>query len=184
MFREQAVAVDDGGGDVDELAVGRAGVLAQHFEGACFVDGMAFHEDALGTLGEGTSPKAPSRSWYSAKRRSTMSIELCQSSTSVSLMWANTPRLDASLMKEGSGVCSKTITGQAASRTVLSISPSAWSELSPSPTSATSGRSRGHGSDLCDVDLTHNYLVSQGRDDRRDQSQRSLRSLAISTRRC
>ena len=24
-------------------------------------------------------PKAPSRSWYSAKRRSTMSIELCQS---------------------------------------------------------------------------------------------------------
>src|SRR5664279_6435217 len=32
-----------------------------------------------------------------------MSIELCQSSTSSSLIWANTPRLDASLTKPGSG---------------------------------------------------------------------------------
>jgi len=32
------------------------------------------------------------------------------------------------------------MTGQAASRTILSISPRAWSELAPSPTSATSGR--------------------------------------------
>jgi hypothetical protein len=31
-------------------------------------------------------PKAPSRSWYSLKRRNTMSIELCQSFASASVM--------------------------------------------------------------------------------------------------
>jgi hypothetical protein len=31
-------------------------------------------------------PKAPSRSWYSVKRRSTMSIELCQSLAAESVM--------------------------------------------------------------------------------------------------
>ena len=34
LLGEQAVAVDDGGGDVDELAVGGTRVLAQHLEGA------------------------------------------------------------------------------------------------------------------------------------------------------
>jgi len=48
-------------------------------------------------------PKAPWRSWYSAKRLSTMSMALCQSSTSASLMCAKTPRLDASLMNSGRG---------------------------------------------------------------------------------
>jgi hypothetical protein len=57
LLREQAVAVDDGGGDVEEFAVGGSGVLAQHLEGACVVDGVAFHQDALGTLGDGTTPE-------------------------------------------------------------------------------------------------------------------------------
>ena len=70
-----------------------------------------------------------------------MSIELCQSSTSSSLICANTPRLDASLMNCGSRACSNTITGHAASRTILSIKSNACAELSPNPTSATSGRS-------------------------------------------
>ena len=52
------------------------------------------------------------------------------------------PRFDASRTNAGSGAWIRTMTGQAASWTILSIRPSAWSELSPSPTSATSGRSR------------------------------------------
>ena len=32
-FWQQSVAVDDGGGQVDQLAVGRPGLLAQHLEG-------------------------------------------------------------------------------------------------------------------------------------------------------
>jgi hypothetical protein len=51
------VTVDDGGRDVDELAVGGTGVLAQHLEGICVVDGVALHQDALGTLDEGTTPE-------------------------------------------------------------------------------------------------------------------------------
>jgi hypothetical protein len=65
-----------------------------------------------------------------------------KTSSSASVMWAETPGLEASLTKAGSGAWSRTITGQAASCTIFSIGPSAWSELSPSPTSATSGRSR------------------------------------------
>jgi hypothetical protein len=57
MFGQQAVAVDDGGGDVEELAVGVAGVVAQHLEGGRFVDGVAFHEYSLGALGDGAAPE-------------------------------------------------------------------------------------------------------------------------------
>ena len=59
MFGEQLVAVDDGGGEVDEFAVAGAGVLAQQVEGAALVDGVAFHQDALGALGQrATSERA------------------------------------------------------------------------------------------------------------------------------
>ncbi len=57
LLRKQAVAVDDGGGDVDELAVGGTRVLTQHLEGARVGDGVALHQDALGTLDEGTTPE-------------------------------------------------------------------------------------------------------------------------------
>jgi len=57
MLRQQAVAVDDGGGDVDEFAVGGSGVLAEHFEGGGVVDGVAFHEDAFGAFDEGAAPE-------------------------------------------------------------------------------------------------------------------------------
>jgi hypothetical protein len=70
-------------------------------------------------------------------RRSTMSIALCQSSTSASLMWANTPRLDASSTNLWSGEWSRTITGQAASRT---ISRAITSWLSATTIGATSAR--------------------------------------------
>jgi hypothetical protein len=46
------VAVDDGGGKVDQLSVVAAGALAQHLKGGVLVDGVALHEDALGSLGE------------------------------------------------------------------------------------------------------------------------------------
>ena len=49
------MAVDDGAGEVDESAVGVAGVFAEHFERACVVDAVAFHEDALGAFGQGAA---------------------------------------------------------------------------------------------------------------------------------
>src|SRR5215216_398015 len=52
MFRKQAVAVDDGGGEVGESSVAGARVLPQQLEGTRLVDGMTFHQDALGALGE------------------------------------------------------------------------------------------------------------------------------------
>ena len=42
----------------------------------------------------------------------------------------------------------------------------------------------GYGSDVLDVDLAGDHLVPEVRDYRRDERQPSLRSLAISTRRC
>jgi hypothetical protein len=70
--------------------------------------------------------------------------------------------LDASLTNAGSGAWSSTITRHAAARTILSINPSACSELSPNPTSATSGRSRTvTGAYVFDVDLAGDHFVSE-----------------------
>jgi hypothetical protein len=55
--REQAVAVVDGGGKVDQLAVVGVRLLAQHLERAGFVDAVAFHEDALGSLDQRAAPE-------------------------------------------------------------------------------------------------------------------------------
>jgi hypothetical protein len=44
------VSVDDGCGEVDELAVGDARSVSQHRERFVVLDSVALHEDALGTL--------------------------------------------------------------------------------------------------------------------------------------
>ena len=49
------MAVDDGGGDVDELAVGAAGVGAEHLEGVVLVDAVALHHDPFGSLDGGAA---------------------------------------------------------------------------------------------------------------------------------
>ncbi len=51
------MAVDDGGGKVDQLAVIDTGLLAEHLEGARLVDAVALHQDPLGSLGQGTAPE-------------------------------------------------------------------------------------------------------------------------------
>ena len=53
------MAVDDGGREVDELAVVGPRLLAQHLEGRCVVDRVAFHEDALRAFGQGAPPECP-----------------------------------------------------------------------------------------------------------------------------
>jgi hypothetical protein len=47
------VTVDDGRGEVDELAVGSPRLLAEHLEGDIFVYRVALHQDALGSLDQG-----------------------------------------------------------------------------------------------------------------------------------
>jgi len=51
------VPVDDGGGEIDQFAVGDTRLLAQHREGAFLVDGVAFHEDALRAFGQRAAPE-------------------------------------------------------------------------------------------------------------------------------
>jgi hypothetical protein len=51
------VAVGDRGGEIDQLAVVRARMLAQHFKGARIVDAVAFHQDALGPLDRRATPE-------------------------------------------------------------------------------------------------------------------------------
>jgi hypothetical protein len=66
--------------------------------------------------------------------------------------------------------CSNAITGQAASRTISPIRSSAWSEDSPSPTIATSGRSLAVADPTSpDVDLAGDHLVPESDHDLREQ---------------
>src|SRR5215210_4040414 len=59
LLGEQAVSVDDGGREVDQLAVVDARALAQHLERAGLVDGVALHQDALRALGQRATPERP-----------------------------------------------------------------------------------------------------------------------------
>ena len=90
-------------------------------------------------------------------------------------MWANTPRLDASLTNAGSGACSSTITGQAASRTILSISSERMLGALPESDERDVGSlPGGHGADVFDVDLARDHLVAKSDHDRRHQRQAVL----------
>jgi hypothetical protein len=80
------VAVDGGGRDVGKLGVGPARLVAQHLEGVSVVDRMTLHQDALGSLGDHSAAERALEVWYSANLRSTMSMALCHSSTSESVM--------------------------------------------------------------------------------------------------
>jgi hypothetical protein len=80
------------------------------------------------------------------------------------------PRLEASFTNAGSGAWMRTITGQAASCTIFSIRVRACWELSPSPTSATSGRSRAvTGPTSSTLDLARDHFVSEAGHDRCDE---------------
>src|ERR671931_1251427 len=47
LLRQQAVAVNHCGGNVDELPIRRSRVFTEHFECGRLIDRVAFHEDAL-----------------------------------------------------------------------------------------------------------------------------------------
>jgi hypothetical protein len=57
LFRQQGVAVDHSGGNVDQLAVGGARVVAQHLKGSRLVYRVALHEYPLCALGDGATPE-------------------------------------------------------------------------------------------------------------------------------
>src|SRR5437588_9658340 len=95
------------------------------------------------------------------------------------------PRFDASLTKAGSGAWMRRITGHAASCTISSIRARACSELLPRPTRATSGCSLAvttptSGTSISLAITSCPRFATVGA----TSASRSLRSLAISTRRC
>ena len=177
--------VDNGGRQVDELAVVDDVVLgAGSRMRRPLVDGWRSIRMPLARSMVARRPNAPSRRWYSAKRRRTMSIELCQSSTSASLMWAKTPRLEASFRKSGSARGEGRSPGRRLPARSSRSGPAHARSLAE-PDEATSGRSLAvTGADVCDLDLARDHLVPECDDDRGDERQPSFRSLAIRTRRC
>jgi hypothetical protein len=146
---------------------------------------VALHQDALGALDRGTT----------AERALEVVVlgEAAEDDVNRALPLervgigdvGDMPRFDASLTKAGSGSWIRTITGQAASWTIFSIKPSAWSELAPKPTSATSGRS------LAVTAPTSSTSISRAITSwpspatiGATRASRSRRSFAIRTRRC
>ena len=117
LLRKQPMAVDDGGGEVDQLAVGNARMLAQQLEGVRFVDAVTFHQNPLDAFDQRAAPERAFEVLVLG--------EAAQDDVDRALMCANTPRLDASLMNPGSRAWRRTITGQAASCTIRSINSSA-----------------------------------------------------------
>ena len=106
------------------------------------VDRVAFHQDALRPLDDRPAPERALEVVVlgeAPERR-------CRSSSAVLRVSVRDVGEDTPLgrLADEGGVrpWSRAITGQAASRTICSISSSACSELAPRPTSATSGRSR------------------------------------------
>jgi hypothetical protein len=79
------MAVDDRGCHVHDLAVRGASLVAEHLERAPVVDRVTLHQDALGAFDDRPAPEC-ALEVVVLKRRSTMSIELCQSLASASLM--------------------------------------------------------------------------------------------------
>ena len=75
--REHRTARHDGIGDVHEFAMGAARLIAEDREAAC--SSMSWRSIRIPFARSVTAlrPNAPSRAWYSAKRRRTMSIALC-----------------------------------------------------------------------------------------------------------
>ena len=49
------MAVDHRGCDINELAISAAGVGTQHLEGDVFGRGVALHQDAFGSFGDGAT---------------------------------------------------------------------------------------------------------------------------------
>ena len=104
-----------------------------------------------------------------------MSIELCQSSTSASLIWAKTPRFDASLMNFGSrrveqddhraGRLAHDLLDQA-QRVLRALAEPDERDVGSLP--------GGRGSDVRDLDLARDHLVSEGRHDRGDEREAIL----------
>ena len=169
------MAVDDRRGEVDRACGCRRGTAraASRTRSASSMAWRSIRMPLARSI-RARRPNAPWRSWYSAKRRSTMSIALCQSSTSASLMWAKTPRLDASLMNPGRARGAGRSPGRRLPARSCRSAPSACSELSPSPTSATSGAPWRSQADVRDVDLARDHLVAEPHDDRSDERQAVL----------
>jgi hypothetical protein len=82
---KKPVAPEDRLRDLHELAIRMASFRSEHLEGLPLVDGMAFLRMPLARSVTARRENAPSRLWYSANRRSTMSIELSSSRGSSTL---------------------------------------------------------------------------------------------------
>jgi hypothetical protein len=86
LFQQQAMAADHCGGNVDELPVRRSRLFTQQLECGRPVNRVAFHEDALRALGDGAAAEGAFEVVVLGGATQHMSIELCQSFASASVM--------------------------------------------------------------------------------------------------
>jgi hypothetical protein len=178
------VAVDDGGRDVGELGVGPARLVAQHLEGVSVVDRMTLHQDALGSLGD-----------HSAAERALEVVVLGEPAEHD--VYGALPLLDVGVGDEGedsalrglldeggSGAWIRRITGHAASFDPVDQGEGMLRALSETDQRDFGSLPGGYGSDVLDVDLAGITSCPRFATIGATSASRSLRSLAISTRRC
>jgi hypothetical protein len=72
--------------DVDQLPVCRKRVLTEQLKSRRLVNRVAFHEDALRALGDGAAAEGAFEVVVLGEATQPMSIELCQSFASASVM--------------------------------------------------------------------------------------------------
>ena len=89
-------------------------------------------------------------------------------------MWAKTPRLDASLMNSGFRAWIRTITGQAASRTICDQFERVLRALAEPDERDVGSLSCGHGGHVLDLDLAGDHFMSEFDHDRRDEREAVL----------
>ena len=172
---EQAVAVDDGGGEVDELAVVDARVFAQHLEGARLVDGVAFHQDALGAFDQRA---APERAFEVVVLGEAAQHDVDRALPVLDVGVADVGE-DAALgrLLDELGVARVEQDDHRAGGFAHDLVDQVERVLRalPEPDERDVGSlSGGHGADVRDVDLARDHLVAEGDHDRGDQREAIL----------
>ena len=175
LLRKQGVAVDDGSGDIDELAVGGTRVVAQHLERARLVDGVAFHQDPLGALGEGTAPECALEVVVLGEAaQDDVDRALPVASVGVGDVGEHAPLRRLPDEARIGRVEQDDHRARGFPHDFLDQAEGVMGAC-PEPDQRHIGSlAGGHGSDVCDLNLTRDHLMPKGRDDRCDERESIL----------